>query len=710
MNRIRQFAFLLISVSLILILAGAPLAAEDGEKNPPALVTFSDGTTQLIRLTRVRNGVVTGTVDGKKWSRPLSEIRSLSFDVEKHGVRQAHRPIRIALLDLEIDSKGDAQKRLDRIGAQYDVVEPGASLATFERYDVLYFSGNWASLGGLAGIKPKLDEYLRGGGSALFMEPNVNGDLKQSPALGLLPHPITVSNRGATGGVSVKTYDTEEPHPLMMGVNQDDLPYPSDYFSKVDNSWRVLAQSNDSYASPTLLVADVGEGKVILCTARDNDSHLHFFSDRFIVKCIKWLANRPTAELQLHDKHLGERKHPEFVERLQKDYDQLIAKEPAEIRQALVEAERLLRVDAQDSSTWTAYSDAMRILRRTRSKATIPMLLILYADDDLRHTNYSSEIVRTLEILTGHRVPGKNAKEISEKWWFVKRDELQVNLENMDASQRKVVLDHLFYFVGSSESYLEGTSDPKSMVYQLYHLIEYGVDLHYWSVEDVDDALIPDVLAACEQPGKRFHAMVVLSELYKAERFKSLPALASDKKEKPSQRIVACIALWLAKQSVAEDELISLVVKAPSQDLKVAAIITLGNSQTPASIETVVGYLKDKDTNIRQAAVWATRRQQSSEAIAVIGQLLKKNCRSSEPGIEWMISTVSDVQTAQGNKILAELIELTLKESPDDDVLEDLVTAFEYTAEQSFFEDRSESGKEQNIKAAKRALQWWTRP
>jgi hypothetical protein len=70
--------------------------------------------------------------------------------------------IRIALLDIELDSKKDAARRLDRIGAEYEMIPPNEPLARLREFEVVYFSRGWGTLSGLASLAETYREYVEG--------------------------------------------------------------------------------------------------------------------------------------------------------------------------------------------------------------------------------------------------------------------------------------------------------------------------------------------------------------------------------------------------------------------------------------------------------------------------------------------------------------------------------------------------------------------
>lgn len=676
----------------------------------PVKVHLQDGVTAELKLLRIQAGILTAAGPSGEVQIPLTRVRSIEFGAtEKESATEqaTHRgPIRIALMEIELDSRNEAKKRLDRIGADYELVSPAASLETLRKYQIVYFPHGWATLSGLGDLHLKFHQYVQEGGALLFAEPNASGDAKKLAALKLLPHAVTLSSGGAIGGESVVSYSAGKNHPLIQGVVKSDLPYPHDYFYEPAADWTIIAQSNGSQPAATLLAARVGQGRVVLHANPDDYGHQLYFMDRYVVRVIKWLARRPDQEVIQEATSLGARRLPEFVQRLNEDYNRLIAAEPAEIQQVVAAAERLLRTEAQQSSTWTSYKEAIAQLRRRRSKAAIPMLLRLLADDRLIHSNYQREALLTMTILTGRDVPDLDARQVAEKWWFPQAKEIVVDPAKMTRPEQERVIAKLLEIAAWGNHYLDQSDDDGQLsAYTLYHLIYYNQDRHYWTVEDFPKSLDDRLIDAAETPALRFAAMTVMVELRKQGRLAALPKIVASEQVEPATRLMAAIALWKSEKRIDHESLIGLLPRLQEPELLKAAVITLGHSSDAGAVEAVIGYLNDKRPEIMESAVWACYTQKSPQAVGPLGDLLRKDCRYEAPATRWMVRALGSIESNESAATLAGLIQLTVDQRPTDQILPALVDALEEATDQSF--PGPKVGKPTPVDRARQALAWW---
>jgi hypothetical protein len=604
-------------------------------------------------------------------------------------------------LEIELDSRRDAERRLNRIGAEFRYIPPNAPLEDLRRFDVLYFPRGWGGLSGLASLADVYRKYVEGGGGLLFAEPEVDGDSETQPALKLLPFPVTVSSRGAVGGQSVRAYPPGKPHVLLKDTEVSDLPYPYDAFTEVDPRWRVLAAAQSEPKQATLLAAEVGEGRILVHSDFDDYGHKHFLSDRFVVRMLKWLAKRPDEELQAWEESLGPRRYPEFVQQLQSDYESLIAKEPPAVRAALENAERILRHEAQQSSTWNSYHDALTLIRRHRSKASIPLLLRLLADEALSHNNYDNAVYQWFVLLTGRRVVGQTPEEVARRWWFPQRDEITIDLGEMNDRELAVILDELLKVVINNEPF--GAVRDKPLSPSAVDAIMKGGYRFYASEHRalLDENLKPLLLKTASDRARRWLLVGPLAAMDRLRRI-DLAALVRDRKAPEEQRVIAAAALHRAGETIPADVIVALLRDASQLDLQKALIWLLGQSNDPAAIETVVGCLSHPRAELHEIAALAVSVQQSPSAVEPLAERIRARHAAGQDVYQFAFA-LGQIQDPRTVPVLAQLLAETLKTArSDDDILGELVSAFERAVGKSF-DDAGETDRE----AAKNALAWW---
>jgi hypothetical protein len=144
-----------------------------------------------------------------------------------------------------------------------------------------------------------------------------------------------------------------------------------------------------------------------------------------------------------------------LIQQLDADFEELVKKEKDP--QPMREAARLLDQTNQ-SDRWMSYGDALAVIRRTRSKAAIPLLLKYM----VLHAGYSSGHVLepaytdALTILTGKDIespyqyvaerkkPVHDAvQKLNDEWWQPNKDKISTDLSHMSKEQLQVIVHRL---------------------------------------------------------------------------------------------------------------------------------------------------------------------------------------------------------------------------------------------------------------------------
>ncbi len=685
-----------------------PASEAPGTAAPAAMITLDDGSTLEATLLGAEQGVLRVVQDGRQRALPLERIERLVFPPRKPSGLDASRdtrddPIRIALAKIELDSIQDAANRLNRIGADWEYTSPEAPLENLLRYDVVYFPKGWGKLDGLAALAETYSQYLEQGGGLLFAEPDVHGDQTRNPALGLLPYPVRLSAHTGMGtGASVVEYHAGKAHPLTQGIEASDLPWAYDGVEEHDARWTVLAKSTGSEPAPSLMVAEVGQGRVVLHMSPDDYGHRNYFKDPFVVRMVEWVAGLPDEEVRSGNKQLGPRQWPEFALELEEDFRRLIADEPDEVRAALEQAMGLLRGDVRHGSHWTAYSSAFELIHQSRSKAAIPLLLKLLADDRFYHGSYDDEIYRTFALFTGRPVLGQTPEEVARRWWFPQKDDMTVDVAEMSGVELTVVADELLGVVVKREPHGEGRRPPLSCS-AVGASLEGGWRLYAGKYRQVlDERLLPVLLAATADPHRRWLLPGPLAAMYRLGRADELPRLVGDEQSPAARRVIAAAALHRAGESVPVDQLTGLMRTTSDVELKKAVVWLLGQSQDPAAVETVVGCLRHPHAALHEIAARAVACQRSPAAVEPLAEIVRQKWKAGEDASPFILA-LGGFKSRQAAQILADLMADRLRTDPENEtLLRELVSAFG-SASGKWFSHSGETHQE----AARKALKWW---
>ncbi len=202
-----------------------------------------------------------------------------------------------------------------------------------------------------------------------------------------------------------------------------------------------------------------------------------------------------------------------LIVRLDADFETLAAADPN--RQQVREAARLLEETVQSGHQWQ-YRDALKILRQTRPKAAIPLLM----EYMIRHSGRGTpqfaiqEYVDTLSLLTGKDVaaPDRHVRdrqaavrdgvqELADKWWTPHQAEITTNLDKMTPEQLEVVVDRLLK-KADRDHYIEPRSrDAEVTAYRFCQLMTYRIvhrsssEPAAWYLEELRPAMVPPILA-----------------------------------------------------------------------------------------------------------------------------------------------------------------------------------------------------------------------
>ena len=318
---------------------------------------------------------------------------------------------------------------------------------------------------------------------------------------------------------------------------------------------------------------------------------------------------------------------------------------------------RLLET-TNNSDMWTNYSGANKILRRTRSKAGIPLLLAYM----VRHVDLSSSHVvvpsyaETLTVLTGEDIanPYKYVKDrktpvqasvekLVSEWWEPGKDKISTNIEDWSPAQLNVLAARLLK--QSSAAYTSGSSDPAQWrsnptAYAIYHLLYYDVmhvssDTPTWSLTELHPKMIPALLAstgydpqanaAPERDNSRpdYAAVELLATLRRNGEFDELDDIAEDPKQPIGARLTCVMALFRADEKLRTHLLLKFAEEDRNFERRLVAILALkyaGDDRDAGKL--LIELLDNENAEIRTAAVVALRGPLPPPAIPKLAKVI----------------------------------------------------------------------------------------
>ena len=328
--------------------------------------------------------------------------------------------------------------------------------------------------------------------------------------------------------------------------------------------------------------------------------------------------------------------------------EKLLENDPqaSEVREAI----RLLE-GTNSSSRWTDYSAATRILRKTRPKAGIPLLLAYM----VRHAELSSshvvipEYAETLTILTGKDIPSpyqsgpdrkKPVRQAVEKlvaeWWEPEQDKISTDMADWSAGQLQVLAARILKRAGGELR--GGSTDPdqwkeKPTAYAIYHLLYYhvlesGSDEPDWRLEELHPKMLPAFLAAAayrpdaKEPPQRdtsrpaYAAVELLAALRANGELDELDDIADDPRQTAGTRLTCVMALYRAGEKLRTSVLLPIAATDRNLERRMAAILALRYAgDDRAAGAALVELLDAENAEVRTAAICALRGPLPPQAV-----------------------------------------------------------------------------------------------
>jgi hypothetical protein len=337
-----------------------------------------------------------------------------------------------------------------------------------------------------------------------------------------------------------------------------------------------------------------------------------------------------------------------LVERLDADFETLVAQDPNRVQ--MRQAARLLE-ESNERGGW-GYREALKIVRQTRCKAGIPLLLkhmIATAGGKGNAHIAIPDYADTLSILTGDDVAspyraGPNpqtavragVQDLVDKWWAPRQAEITTNLDKMTAEQLEVVADRLLK-KASQDNYLNASPGREEVTaYRFFHLVTYGIvqprssssGRALWYPEELRAAMVRPLLARAgyvQEPTAEtrqtrgripYAAIGLLADLRRNHEALDLPQIADDARQNTATRLTCTLALLAADEELKTPVLLSILETEKDLENRLVAILALQYSRErgPAGAK-LVELLDDSNREVRVAATCALRGPRPGQAL-----------------------------------------------------------------------------------------------
>jgi HEAT repeat protein len=421
-----------------------------------------------------------------------------------------------------------------------------------------------------------------------------------------------------------------------------------------------------------------------------------------------------------------------IIEReLDKEYEELLTKDKdAETVRKAAE----LFAGTNQNSRWTQYADATAVLRRSRSKAGIPLLLKYM----ILHSEYGSshiiipEYVDTFVILTGkelpdpyryvadRRTPVRNAvEELFKTWWLPNKDKISTDLGAMTREQLQCVIERLLQRVERSARDYSSEDSPTRNAYRLAAVFTRQredrrdklaeQELHLSMVPLILERLgydaQPPVLPVRETYALSLGSVRMLGLLRQNGEATVLDKVAGDTKQNSAVRLTSLLAMHAAGEDLKTSTLLELLKSEKKLERRVLMILALAHSDDAKNaVPVLLELLDNSNRHIRAAAVEALSTSKPKEALPKLKKMLA--APSNGNSVYSILRLVAGIGTREAQVILADFLKATLEDGSKGPYLLHTLHAFE----QATGQDWSEAGAHAETyyrDRAREALAWW---
>ena len=424
-----------------------------------------------------------------------------------------------------------------------------------------------------------------------------------------------------------------------------------------------------------------------------------------------------------------------LVDRLDADFEALVAKDPNRVQ--LRQAAQLM-AESNQRGGW-GFLEAQKIIRKTRSKAAVPLLLkqMIEAAGGKGNAHIAiPEYADTISILTGTDVAspypgGRDAQaavraavqDLVDKWWTPHQAKITTNLDKMTAEQLEVVADRLLKKAARDLRIYDGSGHEDVTAYRFYHLVTYHIMQRSvsgrpaWYVEELRAAMVLPLLARAgyaKEPTAEtrqtrgqipYAAIRLLADLRRNGQATDLAQIADDARQNAATRLTCTLAVLAAGEELKTPVLLSVLETEKDLETRLVAILALQYSgeRVRAGAE-LVDLLDDPNHEVRVAATCALRGPRPGQALPKLKKFVEE--LSSKDTYGFVFDTLAAYKTKEACEILVGFLRAALEDSDKERHILSALNAFETSTGQHWLGAGARQPEYWRAKAQE-AVKWW---
>ena len=411
-----------------------------------------------------------------------------------------------------------------------------------------------------------------------------------------------------------------------------------------------------------------------------------------------------------------------LIVQLDADFEELVKKEKDPV--PLREAAKLLDQTNQNSR-WTSYMDGLAIIRRTRSKAAVPLLLKYM----VLHAGYGSApgmeqaYADALTILTGKDFDSLNqhakdeVQNLYDEWWQPNKNKIVTDLALMSKEQVQVVA-HRMLRQGERRG-RDYESDPlMTLSRKLNDAFQPELGgRRTWQPEELDGAMLPVLLDQIgydanppvngpkHDPQINFAVIPMLAALRADGLAPSLEKIGSDNRQSSPTRLTCLLALHGAGEKLNAVQVVAVLNSEKKLECRLAAILALKYSADAKTVASpLLDALDDPNRSVQTAAIIALEGSAPKAALPK----LKKVLDELEPpqAVYAAIRTIGLMEGDEPRGALADFMEAAQNDPKKAKYMFQALHAFESATGKNLTEAGAHP-EEYYRERAKAAVEWW---